>query len=272
MSGHRTTESDGFAGLLEFIERELPFQSASYNEAYLDRRIMARIRRTSAEDYGEYRQLLATDHDEQEALLDALSINVTGFFRNPSVWEGLRPVLRELTANRRTVRCWSAPCADGREPYSIAMLARDDPEIDASRLTITATDIDEGALEAAREATYETTRTTDIADELAPLSDPEAHVVHDGSTFTVREPVRQMVTFGRHDLIRDEPKGPFDLVCCRNLLIYINEDHTRAIFETLAAATQSGGYLAIGKSETMPHSSRDEFSVADRGLHIYRRR
>jgi chemotaxis protein methyltransferase CheR len=272
MSRHQPTDADGFARVLEFIEQKLDFQPASYNDAYLDRRITARMRRTDVEEYREYRRLLAADPDERTALLDALSINVTGFFRNPEVWDGLRPVFRELTDERRSVRCWSAPCADGREPYSIAMLARDDAAIDAGRLSITATDIDKGALAEAREATYETTRTTDIAEELSPLSEPSAHVDRDDSTFTVRDAVRELVSFERHDLVRGDPRGPFDVALCRNLLIYIDESHARTIFETLSSSIRSGGYLVIGKSETMPRSFRDEFEAIDRRLHLYRRR
>ncbi|MFW5950213.1 MAG: CheR family methyltransferase, partial [archaeon] len=118
----RSGSQEGFESLLQYIGSELAFESDFYNDAYLDRRITARIRRTDTGDYRTYKRLLEREPEEREALLDSLSINVTGFFRNPDAWEGLRPVLRELTANQRRVRAWSAPCADGREPYSLAML------------------------------------------------------------------------------------------------------------------------------------------------------
>jgi len=143
-------EERAFNRLLDFIQEELEFESGFYNNAYLDRRITARMRRTDHDDYQAYQQLLKRDDEEREALLDSLSINVTGFFRNPDAWEKLRLVLRELTANNRTVKVWSAPCADGREPYSIAMLAQDDAEIDANRLDILGTDINPDILEVAR--------------------------------------------------------------------------------------------------------------------------
>jgi chemotaxis protein methyltransferase CheR len=263
---------DGLAAVLSFVTGEMAFDPGPYNDAYLDRRVSARIRRTDARNYRDYRGLLEADESERAALLDALNINVTRFFRNPDVWDVLRRVLTDLTANNRTVRCWSAPCADGREPYSLAMLARDDPDIDASRVEIVGTDIDEEALAAARRAEYETTRTTDIAEELAPLTDLDAHLDRDGDSFTVHEPVREMVTFQRHDLLRDDPLEGFELVLCRNLLIYIDGDYTRDVIESLETAVAANGCLTIGKSETLPREFRDSFESIERGAHVYRYR
>jgi len=260
-----------FQQLLGFIEAEMDFESGFYNNAYLDRRISARMRRTDTDSYREYKQLLRRETDERDALLDSLSINVTGFFRNPDAWEALRPVLRELTANNRTVRLWSAPSADGREPYSAAMLALDDPEIDASRVDILGTDINADILRAARKATYETSHTTDIAEELAPLDDYTQYVEEDGNTFRVKDNVTDMVTFEQHDLIRGRAKKDFDLVFCRNLLIYIDSEFKVPIFETIRGSLREGGYLMIGMTETLPSACRDDFEAVDKQHRIYRR-
>ena len=260
-----------FDDLVEFIGAEMDFESGFYNDAYLDRRITARMRRTGTDSYREYRRLLEREDGEREELLDSLSINVTGFFRNPEAWEALRPVLRDLTAQNRRVRLWSAPSADGREPYSAAMLALDDPDIDASRVEITGTDINADILTEARAATYETSQTTDIADELAPLSDYSEYVEEDGNTFTVKDRVTDMVTFEQHDLIRGEPKRDFDLVFCRNLLIYIDTEFKVPIFETIRGSLKEGGYLMIGMTETLPAACRDSFEPVDKQHRIYRR-
>ncbi len=266
-----STEDRQFQQLLDFIGSEMDFESGFYNDAYLDRRITARMRRTGTDSYREYRRLLEREDGEREELLDSLSINVTGFFRNPEAWEALRPVLRDLTAQNRRVRLWSAPSADGREPYSAAMLALDDPDIDASRVEITGTDINADILTEARAATYETSQTTDIADELAPLSDYSKYVEEDGNTFTVKDRVTDMVTFEQHDLIRGEPKRDFDLVFCRNLLIYIDTEFKVPIFETIRGSLKEGGYLMIGMTETLPAACRDSFEPVDKQHRIYRR-
>jgi chemotaxis protein methyltransferase CheR len=267
----RSGSQQGFDTLLAYIGSELAFESDFYNDAYMDRRITARIRRTESDDYRAYKRLLERDTDEQEALLDSLSINVTGFFRNPDAWEGLREVLRELTAKNRQVRAWSAPCADGREPYSLAMLALDDPEIDARRLDILATDINPDILEEARQGMYETSQTSDIAEELAPLSDSQQYVDRDSDTFSVKNRVKNMITFEQHDLIRGEPKRDFDLMLCRNFLIYIDGSYKDPIFETIRGSLRSGGYLMIGMTETIPAGARSDFDAVDKQHRIYER-
>lgn len=259
--------------VIEFVAENMPFEPDSYNDSYLDRRVSARMRRCGCEEYGEYLNILSTDENERSELLDALSVNVTSFFRNPPVWERLRDVLAELTANNRTVRCWSAACSDGREPYSIAMLTRDDPNIRDRSVEITATDIDAETLESARVGVYQSTRTTDIGSQLEPLSRPTDHVDidEDGRIFRVKNPVKRMVSFEQHDLISGSAKRDYDLVLCRNLLIYIDRSYKEPIFETLTRATREGGFLTIGKSETLPRTFKDEYEPYDRGNHIYRR-
>jgi len=266
-----SAESRQFQQLLGFIEAEMDFESGFYNDAYLDRRITARMRRTGTDSYRAYKQLLRREDEERQALLDSLSINVTGFFRNPEAWEALRSVLRELTANNRDVRLWSAPSADGREPYSAAMLALDDPDIEARRVDILGTDINADILEAAREATYETSHTTNIAEELAPLSDYTEYVEEDDNTFTVKDSVTELVSFEQHDLIRGRAKRDFDLVFCRNLLIYIDSEFKVPIFETIRGSLCEGGYLMIGMTETLPVECRDDFEPVDKQHRIYRR-
>jgi chemotaxis protein methyltransferase CheR len=264
-------EERSFNALLEYIEDEMDFESGFYNDAYLDRRITARMRRTDVDDYRAYKRLLQRDADERAALLDSLSINVTGFFRNPEAWEKLRLVLREITETNRTVRIWSAPCADGREPYSVAMLALDDSEIRDRSVEITGTDINRDILREARRGRYETSQTTDIAEELEPLDDYSAYIDQDGQQFSVRDRVKEMVTFEQHDLIRGDPKRDFDLVLCRNLLIYIDADFKEPIFETIRGSLREGGHLMIGMTETLPAACRDAFDPVYKQHRIYRR-
>jgi chemotaxis protein methyltransferase CheR len=261
-----------FGGLLDFIERELDFESGFYNDAYLDRRITARMRRTDADDYQSYQRLLEADDGEREALLDSLSINVTGFFRNPEAWESLRGVLRDLAADNRRVRVWSAPCADGREPYSVAMLALDDDEIDARRVDVLATDINADVLGRARRGEYEVSQTSDIEGELEPLGEYDPYVERREDTFAVRDRVKDLVSFERHDLIRGPEKRDYDLVLCRNLLIYIDADYKVPIFDTITGSLTERGYLMIGMTETLPSEFRDRYEPVAKKHRIYRRR
>ena len=260
-----------FEGVLRQIDDSVSFEPGYYNESYLDRRITARMRRCDTDFHAEYERLLRDDEDERQALMDALTINVTEFFRNPEMWDVLREVLRERTAEQRRVRVWSAPSADGREPYSVAMLACDDPEIDESRIDILGSDISEEALENARTGEYHTTRTTDIADELDPLSDPDRYVDRTDDTFQVRPAVQRLVDFETHDLISDGARDPFDVVLCRNLLIYIDADHKGAMFDTLEASLAEDGVLVLGMTESIPPDRTDRYEAVDKRRRVYRR-
>lgn len=268
-------ESDGdgstgsFDELLEYVESSLSFATSVYNRAYLDRRVSARMRRRGIDDYDAYRSLLREDEEEREALLNALSVNVTSFFRNPEVWDGLREVLAELSGGRRT-RVWSAACSDGREAYSAAMLALDDDRIDADRVEILGTDIKPEILRAARRGEYHASETNDLESQLEPLADSDRYVERDGDAFRVTDEVRDLVSFREHDLVQEEPPRTFDLVICRNLFIYINTGAKRAIFETLGSAVRPGGYLTIGMTETVPRSVRDRYEPVEKRLRIYR--
>ena len=262
---------EAFDELLAFVEDELSFATSHYNDSYLDRRVSSRMRRTQCETYAEYLETLRADPDEQTELLEAMSINVTGFFRNPNVWDGIREVLRCLSRTNETVRVWSAACADGREPYSVSMLAHADPEIDESSVWVLGTDISEPALETARSGVYEESRTVDLADQLGFLDDYERYVERDGRTYRIADDVQRNVTFERHDLINDDPKTGFDLVICRNLFIYIDNEYKQSMLATIARSLRRHGYLVIGKAETIPPNLKSAFTVRDARLRIYHR-
>jgi chemotaxis protein methyltransferase CheR len=266
-----TSDDETFDRLLDYVETDLGFATSYYDDSYLDRRVSSRIRRTDAEGYGEYLDLLRGDESEQGALLDAFSVNVTSFFRNPEVWEEIRSVLHTLSTERDRLRLWSAACSDGREPYSLSMLALDDPEVDDASIEITATDIDEEILAAARRGVYENTRTTDIGEQLAPLDEYERYVEREGDRFAVADAVKELVSFERHDLINGDPKTDFDLVVCRNLFIYIDAEHKFPILETVSKSLAEGGYLVIGKTETLPDALKPAFEPVARRLRIYRK-
>lgn len=257
--------------VLSHVGDALAFDPDYYNEAYLSRRVAARMRRRDADDYGEYLSQLRGDAEEREALMNALTISVTSFFRNPETWTAIGEVMRDLAAEKRRVRCWSAACADGREPYSLAMLAMADDDVTARRVSIEASDISKPALAAAKRGVYEDTRTSDLADELAPVDDVDAYVRREGDRFSVTNAVKRRVEFDRHDLVRDGPKSGKDLVLCRNILIYIDTEHKPAVFETLVESLAPGGYLVLGKTETVPPGFRSRLDPVDKRNRVYRR-
>lgn len=262
---------NAFEALLSFVESELGFATSHYDGSYLDRRISSRMRRTGIDSYRAYHRRLEADPDEQVALLDALSVNVTSFFRNPDVWETIRDVFGSIAESQRELKLWSAACSDGREPYSMALLALVDPRIDERNVNITATDIDPEVLETARRGVYRSTRTTDMTQQLEPLDGYERFVRRNEHTFRVSRRVKQLVDFEHHDLINGSAKSDFDFVSCRNLFIYIDAEHKLPMLRTIADSLRPGGYLVIGKTETLPEKMKEEYDPVDKRLRIYKK-
>lgn len=261
-----------FDRLRTTLRDDLGFAADYYKSDYLRRRVKARMRRVEADTYGEYRSLLSSDAAERTALEDALSVNVTEFFRNEDVWADLLPLLGERLDDRDRLRAWSAACSDGREPYSLAMAVRSDPRLPATTVDVLGTDIDEAALETAREGRYRSSNTTDIEAELSFLSRPRDHVTVEGDRqFTVADEVAERVRFQTHDLIQDDPKSGFDLVLCRNLLIYIQPSYEHSVLETLTESLSPGGLLVIGKTERLPPAFEDRYDTLHNDTRIYRR-
>ena len=259
-----------FEDLLQYIETETSFASSYYDDSYLDRRISARMRRTRTDSYEEYHDLLESDPDEQDELLDTLSVNVTSFFRDEKVWTALRDVLEKLADSPGKIRIWSAACADGREPYSLAMLLQDS-DIRTRDVEILATDIDENALDRARQGVYTSTRTTDLEEQLSFIENPTRYVEKDGNQIIIGDDLKDMISFRRHDLITGDPKDGFDLVLCRNVCIYVDTEYKRPILETVSRSLGPDGYLVLGQTETLPPDIKRRFEAADTRLRIYRR-
>jgi chemotaxis protein methyltransferase CheR len=177
-------------------------------------------------------------------LIEAAVVGETYFFRHPEQLEVVRQVVLERAPRERPLRIWSAGCATGEEPYTLAMLLRDAGRA-GCRDRILATDVSVRALAVAAEATY------------GPWSlrrlDPVARARHlsgETSIVRVREEVRASVELRRHNLFSEPaPPGPFDLVVCRNVLIYFDAETARAIAARLLEAVAPGGFLLLGPVE-----------------------
>ncbi|HEY7193900.1 MAG TPA: protein-glutamate O-methyltransferase CheR [Gemmatimonadales bacterium] len=247
-----------FEALTQKISRERGMSCGSYKDKCLRRRIAVRMRARGIHTYDDYAKLLDRDPHEYQELVDALTINVTKFYRNPETWDALRPVLKDLwTERRRPLRIWSAGCASGEEPYTIAVLLA---EVQAQG-TIDATDIDRLSLERTREAKYPDTAFTEMPAAL------RRRYFLDGQP--VPE-VRKLVNVIPHDLTRDAPpKPPYDLIVCRNVVIYFARSAQERLFQVFVDALRPAGVLLLGKVETLFGPARQRLKVVDPRERIY---
>jgi chemotaxis methyl-accepting protein methylase len=273
--GEQPTSPDeaGFLALTQKVSRERGFGCASYKEKCLRRRIAVRMRARGVHTFEDYARLLDHDQHEYEKLLDALTINVTRLFRNWETYDAVsRLVVPPLWAlPDRELRVWSAGSSSGEEAYSVAALFARHAESRGEgdrlpRVRVMGSDIDRSSLAAARLGAYEEAAFADTPAELRERWFTPGFPAH------VVPGVKSLVGFERRDLIADPPPpGGHHLVVCRNVVIYFDRATQEALFERFHETLRPGGFLVLGKVETLLGRARSLFAPVDARERIFRR-
>jgi two-component system CheB/CheR fusion protein len=264
-------DSGEFDALLEYLERTRGFDFSAYKQPSLIRRVQRRMQAVGIDRYSGYIDYLEVHPDEFARLFDAILINVTGFFRDQSSWDYLRddvlPVLLASRSEAEPIRVWSAGCASGEEGYSIAILLAEAMGRDQfrERVKIYATDIDEHALNQARQASY-----TEKQIQGVPPGLVDRYFKRDDQNFVFDAELRRSVIFGRHDLVQDAPISRIDILICRNCLMYFHTEAQSRILARFHFALVGNGVLFLGKAELLVTHSR-LFAPIDLRRRIFRK-
>jgi chemotaxis protein methyltransferase CheR len=245
----------------------------AYKESCIKRRVAARIRRSGCLDVEQYLRYLQEDAGERERLVTSLSIHVSQFFRNPTLFDALQTVVLPALMQRiadRPLRIWSVGCSAGEEPYSLAILLVESygEQVACEQFEILATDIDRTTLAQAEQALYEAEPTLRVVS----AARRERFFTEQDGSFKLCPEVQQLVRFRQMDLqlVANYPRA--DLVLCRNTLIYFNRPAQEKILQALADILPQDGILVLGKSESMPAPLRARFATLDPTERIYSRR
>lgn len=254
------------------IERDRGFNCQFYKDKCLRRRIAVRMRARGQSTYAGYSALLDGEPQEYDQLLDTLTINVTKFFRNLETWNEVeRLVLPSLFERSESVRrIWSAGSSSGEEAYTVSMLLQQWAEqhgrtADLNRFRIVGTDIDRTSLANARRGEYP---------ELALTETPAAvrqRWFSGGPPFRLRDEAKRNVSFVRKDLISESPEAEQVLIICRNVIIYFDREIQERLFERFYDALLPGGFLILGKVETLLGASRTRFRAINNRERIFQR-
>ena len=235
-------------------------------------RLARRLRALQLRTFAEYRELLASDGGKEIVeLCNAITTNLTAFFREPHHFEYLREhVLKPLAADPsgpRRLRIWSAGCSTGEEPYSIAMTILETLQ-DLRRwdIRILATDLDSDVLRRAQRGAYAAERVRGLTPERISrffTQHQERKELH----YQVNPEVAALVTFKQLNLMHPLPmKGPLQVICCRNVVIYFDKDTQRHLFARIAQLQRSGDLLFLGHSESLFKVSED-YALIGRTIH-----
>ena len=271
-----------------FLDREFPMSDKNYafiqSTAYqltgihltdhkqnmIYSRLARRMRALNLNHFDEYCELLGDDEShEVDEFVNAITTNLTAFFRENHHFEFLRdsliPHLIKRNSNTKKIRIWSAGCSTGEEPHSIAMVLFANSILKGWDVKILATDLDTNVVDHGKKGIYAKDRVDSVPDEYKKYIQQDAN----SDQYSIADEVRSLISFKPLNLLQQWPmKGPFDLIFCRNVVIYFDAPTQSKLFNRYADILQSDGHLIIGHSENL-NKVCDRFKTL--GKTIYQR-
>lgn len=241
--------NEDFWALSDIAYRQTGIVLGEHKKNLVYGRLSRRIRVLKIGSFADYIQLIRDGkHPEFNEFLNAITTNLTSFFREPHHFDFLREQLMPSFEKRDEVLLWSAGCSTGEEPYSIAMTLAANRKL-SQKCKILATDLDSNVLKHARQGIYDDSRLEGLP--LA-LVDQFFSRVDNAQSFKVADHLRSQITFNRLNLLGDWPiRKHFDVIFCRNVLIYFDKDTQKVLISRFVDQLKSGGYLIIGHSENI---------------------
>ncbi|GGM22859.1 chemotaxis protein methyltransferase [Paraliobacillus quinghaiensis] len=239
------------------IKKKTGIDLTLYKEVQMKRRLTSLRDKKGFSDFNSYYQALVSNKELMEEFLDKMTINVSEFYRNSSRWNILEnKILPDLLKKNRKLKIWSAACSTGDEPYTIAMMLSQ--YVDLDDVSILATDIDDKILERAKKGIY-----TERALKEVPPKLKEKFFKKDGSLYTIDDKIKSAITFKKHNLLSDPYPSNFDLIVCRNVLIYFTEEAKTTIYEKFSRALVEQGVFFVGSTEQIFNPNKYDFKVVD---------
>ena len=252
--------------ILSLVQMHTDLDFSSNRLSMIERRIKNRCILNNCNSFEEYHELLVNESSEIINLSNSLTINVSQFFRDPLTFEILNTkILPELfNRQKKNLRIWSAGCAKGEEPYSISIIINDilkKNKID-KKVIIFATDIDKSAISIAKEGNYSRKSLGNMK-----LSHYDNYFTFDGEKYSITSEIKKIVKFYEHDLLNPKQLAPiesiygnFDLILCRNLLIYFTPEYQNIIIKLLYKSLAISGFLVLGEAESLSENYKYQFS------------
>jgi two-component system CheB/CheR fusion protein len=271
-SSHRTVtagDADPFATIFSIVKTRNDIDFSVYKPATMERRIRRRMGLVGYTSLTDYADMLSIDRDEATSLVKDLLLDVTAFFRDADAYgvlseKAIGPLVDRMTQDRE-IRIWVAGCSSGEEAYSIAIAFAECARQRGCllNLKILATDIYHGSLAAASSGLY-----SEAALAACPAGLVERYFDREGESYRIKKAIRRLIVFSQHNLLKDPPFARIDLLTCRNVLIYFNEDAQNQALSLFHFSLVKGGVIMLGPSESLG-SLGDEFRVVSQKWRIF---
>lgn len=215
-----------------------------YKEKQMRRRIDTLANKNGAKSYEEYIQMIKSDKEKFEQFVNFLTINVSEFYRNPDQWKLMdqQVIPKLIKEQRKPIKIWSAACSTGDEPYSLAMAFS--KHVPLSDIKILATDIDKQVIEHAKVGLYSEKSIAGVPADLK-----KKYFTQIGNSYQISDDIKKCVTFKEHNLLKDVYPKDYDLILCRNVVIYFTDEAKDMIYKNFYGSLKSKGVLFIGSTE-----------------------
>ncbi|MGN4125769.1 CheR family methyltransferase [Lysinibacillus sphaericus] len=242
---------------VEGIKRKTGIDLALYKEAQMKRRLTSLYEKKGYRNFVDFLKALEQDRDLMNEFLDRMTINVSEFYRNSKRWEVLqKKIFPKLLQTNKRLKIWSAACSTGEEPYSLAMVLSQ--LVPLSQIQITATDLDENVIQKAKLGVYPERSLAEV-----PKDIQAKYFEQEGNFYRVKDDIKRCVTFKKHNLLKDNYDSNYDLIVCRNVMIYFTEEAKDQIYTNFSKALRKDGILFVGSTEQIFNPSRYDFEVED---------
>jgi chemotaxis protein methyltransferase CheR len=239
------------------IKKKIGIDLSLYKEAQMKRRLTSLYEKRGFTNFLDYYSAIHNDNKLLDEFLDRMTINVSEFYRNGQRWEILEnKIFPMLLAENRKLKIWSAACSTGEEPYSIAMVLSN--YVPVRDISILATDLDTGVLERAKVGLYQERSLKEV-----PKSILDRYFVNEGQHYQVIDEIKRTVQFKQQNLLGDPFDSDFDLIVCRNVMIYFTEEAKDQIYTSFSKALRPGGILFVGSTEQIFNPSKYGFDSVE---------
>lgn len=246
-----------YVKFVEGIKRKTGIDLALYKEAQMRRRLTSLYEKKGYRDFVDFLRALEQDRDLMNEFLDRMTINVSEFYRNGKRWEVLeKKIFPKLLQTNKRLKIWSAACSTGEEPYSLVMVLSQ--LVPLSQIQIIATDLDENVIQKAKLGLYPERSLAEV-----PRDIKAKYFEKEGNFYKVKDEIKRCVTFKKHNLLRDNYESNYDLIVCRNVMIYFTEEAKDQIYANFSKSLRKDGILFVGSTEQIFNPSRYNFEVAD---------
>jgi len=253
-----TSLEQDYQQFVQNMKKKIGIDLTYYKEAQMKRRLTSLREKRGFATFKDFFQAIEKDEKLYTELLDRITINVSEFFRNQNRWKVLEEKVIPLLpgTNHKKIKCWSSACSTGEEPYTLSIILQQ--SFPTVRADIVASDIDEGALKKAKKGIY-----SDRSMKEVPQNILKKYFKLENQLYYLVPEIKKQVSFRKIDLLVDDFDGDYDLIICRNVMIYFTEEAKHLLYNKFSKALKPGGVLFVGSTEQIFNPKQYQLETLD---------